>query len=108
MVTMISKVARPRAGQSNGSPNRAERKASIIPDMGFSINSQRHFCAIEEEGRMTDETNSHNWMTKGNAKRTSRYLTFSADIHVPTASANSAVSSTSTGSNRMCVVRETL
>src|SRR5215213_6183877 len=79
----------------------------MIPDIGFNISIQRHFCGTDVEGRMTDDTNSHNCMTNGKANRTSRYFTFNAAIHVPTPSPNSAVSKTKTGRNRTCAVKST-
>src|SRR5687768_18354666 len=79
----------------------------MIPDIGLNMSIQRHFCGTEEDGRMTDDTNSHNCMTNGRAKRTSRYFTFKAAIHVPTPSPNNAVSKIKTGRNRTCAVKET-
>src|SRR5215216_2518247 len=97
----------PRAGQSKGSPNSAARYPSIIADMGLNSSTQRHLGGTADEGRITDETNSHSWMMNGSAKRTSRYFTFNADIQVPTPRPNSAVSKTNTGRNTTWAVTGT-
>src|SRR4051812_27833157 len=87
----VRPAARPSAFQWNGVEKSAARQPSMIGDIGLRYSSQRRFGGMTVDGTTTEEANSHNWMRNGRAKRTSRYLTFSADIHMPVLMAQSVV-----------------